>query len=165
MGTRQPSWTGTDDRDFLAGVRTGLKKIYALVARSVTGISLQTADFDRLLEQGVVHAGAFAKDFRRTGPRAGAAKDIRIENRFGGTHRVLVHDLADEAGNVDVGRTRARAWRIETKQASRGFSDRLAIHQTRFKLREIGRQLCWVLGSLGTVHGFHYTNSQVSGTV
>src|SRR5207249_680074 len=100
--------TGTDDGDPLAAGRVRLEETHLLGGRRVAGMALQTADLDRRLHQQVVDASAFAKDFRGTGPGATASQDVRFKNCFGRPEGVLVQELSDEFGDVDVRRAGPR---------------------------------------------------------
>src|SRR5919201_5213161 len=70
----------------------------------IDGVALQRPDIDRLVFREVAHASALAQYFRRADPRAGAAKDILLQDRMSGTLDVAGRYLADEPRNVDAGR-------------------------------------------------------------
>jgi len=95
----------------------------------------------------VTHAAAFAKDFRGAHPGAAAAEDIGFQNGFCCAINVVVTDLADEAGNVDVRRAGLDAGRVIAVQAALAFDDGLARRQRRMQVAEVACQRRWVVGA------------------
>src|SRR5439155_13804553 len=69
----------------------------------------------------VEDACAFAQRIYGTHAPATHAEDVGVENVLGAATHVRGRDLLDERRDVNVGRTGARAGRVETEQAAVGF--------------------------------------------
>src|SRR5262249_54791616 len=111
---RQPGWAGADDCDTFPGRRSRREELDAFFGRGIGGESLQPADLHRRLQQGVVHASAFAKYFGGASPSATTAKDVRMKNGLRRADFVLMHDLTNKARNIDVRGTCPRTWGVKT---------------------------------------------------
>ena len=94
-------------------------------AEECIAMALQSADLDRLPRPQRIHAGAFAQNFGWTSASTATAKDIRLEYGPGRAEFILVQNLANEFGNIDVCRACASARRIEAVQAARRLDMRL----------------------------------------
>src|SRR5262249_13968139 len=104
VGARQASGAGADDRDLLAGRRARPEEAGAAGGRAVRGVALQPADRDRRPQPGVLDARPLAQHLGWAGAGTAAAEDVRLQDRARGAAVVLVQDLADEPGHVDVRR-------------------------------------------------------------
>ncbi|MNI55405.1 hypothetical protein D3C73_1103550 [compost metagenome] len=129
----------------------------------VHGVALQQADHDRRAFVGVVaHAGLLAKDFRRAHPGATAAEDVGREDFLRGALHVVLRNVADERGNVDLARTGIHAGRVVAIQAARGFQVRLALVERRRQIGEMAGEGGRILNGMrevvqGLDHGFGLT--------
>ena len=114
----------------------------------------------------VAHAGLLAKDFRRTDPGATAAEDVRREDFLRRALYVVLMDIADERGNVDVARTGIHARRVIAIQAARGFQLGLAVVERRRQVGEMTSEVGRILVGMrevvqGLDHGVGLTVIEV----
>ncbi|MNJ39864.1 hypothetical protein D3C77_347460 [compost metagenome] len=146
MGTGQTGRPGADHGNALAGAGGALEGVLFELGM-VQGIALQQADQYRgALLVMVAHARLLTEDFGRADPRATAAEDVGREDFFRRTLDVLLVDVADERGNVDVAGARVDAGRVVAIEAARGLQGGLAGVQR-------WRQVAEVLGQGGIVGG------------
>ncbi|MNS93188.1 hypothetical protein D3C72_1273460 [compost metagenome] len=144
VGTGQASRPGTDHGDALAAAGRALERVRGELG-VVQGIALQQADQHRCAFLVMIaYAGLLAEDFGRADPRATAAEDVGREDFFRSTLNVLLVNVADERGNVDVTGTGVDARGVIAVQATRGFDSGLTGI-------ERWRQVAEVLGEGGVV--------------
>lgn len=137
MGAGQTGGAGTDHGNPFAGGGGALERMFAEVC-IVDGVALQQADQHRCAFVSVVtHAGLLAEDFGWTHPCATAAEDVRRENFRRGTGDVVLVNIADERGDIDLARARIHAGRVVAIQAARGFQMRLPIVERRRQIGEM----------------------------
>src|ERR1700756_3735458 len=98
-----------------------MKKTDMVIENVIHGVTLEPADFDRLLFFLVHHAGAFAKNLGRANAPAAMTQNIGFQNYAGRTAQIIGGDLLDERRNVNVGWTRDSARSVKTEQPARGF--------------------------------------------
>ena len=95
--------------------------------RVVDGIALQRADqHGRAFLRVVTHAGLLAQNLGGADAGAAAAEDIRRENLLGRALNVLVADIADERGDVDLAGAGIHAGCVVAIQAASAFQCGLA---------------------------------------
>ena len=107
----------------------------------MAGVPLEPAGVHRRPHQDVIDAGAFVQDFRRARPRATAAENVGVEDRLGRPDRVLVQDLPNELGNVDVRGTGTNAGGVVAEQATGRLDQHFVGRQGRRQIREVFPQL------------------------
>src|SRR5262249_6566148 len=117
------------------------EKAYPFLRGGVTGMPLEPADRHRGFDYQVVHARPFTQDLGGASAGAAAAEDVGLQDRLGGADGVLVQELADELGNINVGRAGADAGGVEAVQAARRLDQYLIGSQRRRQVRKIARQL------------------------
>ena len=132
--TRRPC---PDDRHALAGPGRTFEGLLALGHRVIGGKALQAANLDRLAFGSFADTGLFAQGLGRADPGAHAAKDVLRPDRLGRSIRGTGRDLADEQGNVDVGRASRDAGRIVAEIAPIRRDTRLVGIKRRFVIAEI----------------------------
>ncbi|MNJ44476.1 hypothetical protein D3C77_395300 [compost metagenome] len=146
MGTGQTGRPGADHGNTLAGSGRALERMCGKLG-VIQGIALQLADQHRgTLLVMVTHAGLLAEDFGRADPCTAAAEDIGLENFLRCALDVLLVNVADKRGNVDIAGARIDARCVVAIQAARGFQGGLAGV-------ERWRQVAEVLGQGGVVGG------------
>ena len=138
---RQAGRAAADHGDALATGRRTREQCLAAIKQRVGGVALQQSDRDGLVLGGIAYAGAFAQILDRAHARAGSAENIFLEDIARRTDEVAAADLVDEARNVDAGRARLRAWRVETEIATIGLDRRLMRVQRRLDVGKIVRVL------------------------
>ena len=100
--TAQAGRAGADQRDAFAGRIARPEELDSVGRRCVGRMTLQPATLNRRLEMRVSHAGTFAEHFHRTGAGTAPAEDVGAEDRAGCPDVVLIRDLSDEQGHVDM---------------------------------------------------------------
>ncbi|MNT54006.1 hypothetical protein D3C72_1911360 [compost metagenome] len=103
-----------------------------------------------------------AKDFRRADPGATAAEDVGREDFLCRALHVVLMNVADERGNIDLARAGIHAGRVVAIQAARGFQMRLALIERRRQIGEMASEDGRVLVRMrevgqGLDHGFGLT--------
>src|SRR5690606_35539676 len=106
--------------DPLAGRGCRFERHHALLEDVVGGVALQPADGDRpvLVTE---HAGADTEFVHRADTAAGMTYEVRLEDGDAGTQDVIGSDLADEGGDVDVGRAGLDARSVEAVKTTVGL--------------------------------------------
>jgi hypothetical protein len=69
--------------------------------------------------------------------RAHPAEDVRLEDGPGGAAQIVLGDPLDEGGDVDAGRARFDARRVDAVVAAVRLDQRRAAIERRMRLREI----------------------------
>jgi hypothetical protein len=138
-GAAESGGAGADDGDFFPGVLGGCgEHAEAALLDVVGGEALETADLDGLLVAVVEHAGAFAEHRGRAHAGAGGAEDVGGQDGFRGAGRVAEGDFFDERRDVDAGRARHDARRVEAIEAAAGLDERLLRAQRRVDVGHVG---------------------------
>ena len=114
----------------------------------------------------IAHASLLAEDFRRTDPGTAAAEDVGREDFLRRALHVVVLDVADERGNVDLAWTGIDARRVIAIQAARGFEVSLALVERRRQVAEMAGEGGGVFNGMGEVgqgldHGYGLTVMEV----
>ena len=136
-GTREAGGPGADDRG--AGVRLLARREERATCRGVRlhGVPLQATDGDRAV-QGRPDAGALAQALDRAGRATRAAQRVGREDRPRAALQVAGCDLADERGDVDPGRTGARARGFVAVEAALRLRPRGTRRQQRHREERVG---------------------------
>jgi hypothetical protein len=108
-------------------------------------MALKPADLHGRFQQDLVDAGSFAEHFGRAGAGAAPAEDIGLENGLCRGELIVMKDLADEPGDIDMRGARTGARRVEAIQASSGLNPRSV---ERKRGRHVGEALFQELGRL-----------------
>ncbi len=156
VGAGDSRGSRSHDGDPPAGRRGAAEGLRAGLHEPVRGVALQLADADGLVLGEVAHAGLLAKRLDGADAGAHAAEDVVGEDRLRRALRVVRHDLADEERDVDRGRARLGARRVEAEIAPVGLDEGLVRREPRVKVREIpqirlGRQPA--RGDVGSADG------------
>ena len=140
-GARETRRARADDRDTAAARGSRAAQRLVRSPGCVGRVPLQCGDRDRLVPFVLQHAGALAKHFDRADARARPGEQVLAVDRAGGGQRVAGGQLANEARNVDVCRTRGRARRRcpwpAAVEAAVGLEQRLRRSERRAKLGEV----------------------------
>jgi hypothetical protein len=132
---------GADHRDTLAGGFAALEWGGLVVHQPVGRAALQRADPHRPLLLRRAHAGGLAQDLGGTNTGATAAENVLLQDLHRRATQVAGGDAANEAGNVDSGRTGFQARRVVAEVAAAGLDHRLVGGQRRVRVGEVGGDL------------------------
>src|SRR5262249_55605030 len=90
VGAAQPGGAGADHSHAPACLRPWLEERDATRGRKIAGMPLKPADRDRRFQENLIHARAFAENFRGAGARTTAAENVGLENRSGGADLIVM---------------------------------------------------------------------------
>src|SRR5581483_2338221 len=108
---RKPGGAAADDGHAVPVRRPGAAKRLGGAAGDVGRVALERGDRDRRLTLVLEDAGRLAQDLDRADARARSPEEVLAVDRAGRSEGVAGRELADEAGDVDVGGAGRRAGR------------------------------------------------------
>ena len=121
VSTRKTRRPGTHNTDRFARSLTSRKKPGTLLKRIVHCKALQQSDRDRSIITVIADTDPLAQGLYRTGSCTSPSHDVLFENKARGADCVAIGNHADKSRDVDPGRARLGARRIETEITPLGF--------------------------------------------